>query len=148
MGQPLPLGPRSKGQDVHVLIVQNRTVLETITAVRSFEITPKMKKLVEGYLGESTNRYDDVYDGVEGKFDVDEESKDIHVLRRAIIDRARRRVAGVIFNIKVTIDMPNGDRPRILIPNVSWGELPATVSERTAYVRGSFDYGASDYVLI
>lgn len=134
---------RLKGQDTQVLLVQNGTVLDTITDVKDLEITLKFDRLQEGYLGETTDRYDEIFRGAQGKTKLHYENTDVFDLIALIIDRARRRQAGVKVNIKTTLNFPNGQRRRIIVPDVAFGDIPLGWGAREAYGSVDLDFGAS-----
>ena len=61
-----------------------------------------------------------------------------------ILDRAKRRTPGAIVNIKATLNFPNGDRPRVIINDVFFGELPINFGGRGDYGTFSVTFAASD----
>jgi len=139
---------RIKGQEVEILLLLNGEPLATLFDVRSFEVTLQQEILSEGYLGETTNRRDSIFRGVRGRFEAHVESDDFLNFFSQIVDKSRRRVAGTVVNIKVTLNFPNGDRPRILIPDVEFGDLPLSFGSRSDYGTVSVDFEASEYSVI
>jgi len=135
---------RIKGQEVEVLIVLNGQVQNTITDVRSFEVGFQMEILKEGYLGETTDRRDDIFRGTRGKIDLHYENKDVFGLIMAIVDRARRQSPGTKVNIKATLRFPNGDRPRVIIKDVYFGEIPLAFGSRSDYGTLGLEFEAAD----
>ena len=69
-------------------------VQDTITDVKSFDMTWLLEIIKQGYLRETTERRDEVYHGVKGKLSFNFENQQILALARSIIDRARTRVPG------------------------------------------------------
>lgn len=124
---------RIKGQETEVLLVVGGVVQETITDIRNFEMTYQFEIKKEGYLGESTDRRDEVFMGIAARAEYHFENQDIFNLIQSVQDRAQRRVPGVKINVKTTLNFPNGDRPRVLIPNVFFGNLPMNFPGRTEY---------------
>lgn len=139
---------RIKGQEVEICIVSGNTPLETITDIRSFELTAQLEILREGYLGETTDRRDEIYKGVKGRMELHFENDDIVALTRQIIDRARRREPGLKINIKATLVFGNGDRPRINIPNAFFDAIPMNFSGRGEYGVVTLDFEAEDYSVV
>ena len=135
---------RIKGQEVEVLIVAKGVPLTTISDIRSFEVTAKLDKKEEGYLGEKTNRYDEIFNGLDGRMDLHIENQDIFNLMVTVIDRARRREPGAKINIKATLNFPNGQRPRVLMNDVFFGNIPLSVGGRGDYGAVSLDFSCSD----
>lgn len=139
---------RIKGQEVEVLIVANGTVQDTITDVRSFEIGLKLDVLQEGYLGEKTDRYDEIFRGVRGRMELHFENSDIFDLFKTIVDRAKRRTPGAQINIKASFAFPNGERPRVILKDVFFGEIPMSFGSRSDYGAVTLDFQGSDYSVL
>lgn len=139
---------RIKGQEVEVLISVGNVPQTTITDIRSFELTFQLEKKSEGYLGETSNRKDEVFNGIQGKIELHYENEDVLNLVKAIVDRAQRRTPGTKINIKATLNFPNGDRPRILLSDVSFGEIPMSFGSRTDYGTMSLDFEGTEYTVI
>jgi len=135
---------RIKGQEVEVLIIADGAPQMNITTVKSFEFTYQMEVASEGYLGETTNRRDSVYKGISGKMELHIENQTILTLANTIIDKARRRIPGAQINIKATLNFPNGQRPRIIISDAEFGELPFNFGSRTDYLAVTVNFEAAD----
>lgn len=131
---------RVKGQEVQVLIVDDKIVQDTITAIKNFEVTFQLEILKEGYLNEVSDRRDEIYRGMVGKMDIHIETKAVFSLIESIVGRAIRRTPGKVINIKATLNMPNGDRPRIMIPNVFFGDIPVGFGDRAQYGAMTLSY--------
>lgn len=136
------MAQRIKGQEVQVLLVQNGVPLDSITAIRDFEFNYQLEIKSEGYLGETANRKDTVYNGIAGKMSMHFESKSVFTLFQSIVDTARRRTPGTKINIKATLAFPNGDRVRVIIPDAQFGEIPVSFGGRTEYGMASLTYEA------
>lgn len=134
---------RLKGQETQVLLVQNGKVLDTITDVKDLEIQLLLELLQEGYLGETTDRFDEIFKGAKARMTIHYETPDVFDLIALIIDRARRRQSGIKVNVKTTLNFPNGKRRRVVIPDVSFGNIPAGWGSRDAYADVKFEFGAS-----
>ena len=140
--------PRIRGQEVEVLLLVDGTIQDTITDVRSFEVAAKLEIQEEGYLGEKTNRYDEIFKGIRGRMEMHFENKDILTLMKSIINRAKRRTPGTQINVKATLNFPNGDRPRVLINNAFFGEIPLNFASRSDYGTASLEFQAEDLSII
>jgi hypothetical protein len=137
---------RIRGQEVSIRISRNANVESTITAVKDFTVQLDMATLDEGYLGETTMRKDDIFNGVSGSFTIDHESQDILVFMDFIKQRAQRRIPVNQSRANATgrFTFPNGDVPRLLIPDMKFDAIPISVPGRNAYVNSSFSYKAED----
>lgn len=140
---------RIKGQEVELLLVENNVPLSTINDVKSFEMTAQLEILKEGYLGETTDRRDTVYRGYHGKMELHFENRDILDFIRRIIDKARRRTPGARINVKATFVFPEGgDRVRVLLKDLSFGEAPINFPGRADFGTISLDFEGEDFNLI
>lgn len=139
---------RIKGQEVELVIVEDNEPLTTISDIRSASITGSLEVLTEGYLGETTDRRDDIYRGFSGDLEVHFENRDILDFARRLIDRARRREPGVTINIKMTLQFPNGQRVRVVLKDVFFGEIPIGFPSRSDYGTVSLSFEGSDFSVI
>ena len=135
---------RIKGQEVEVALVINNRAVTTVTAVRSFSFTFKQEIKEEGYLGETTNRYDSIFNGIEGELEFHQSEPDVFTTIQAIVDKARRRTPGVQINVKATLNFPVGTRRRVMIPNVEFGAIPVNFGSRADYGASTLSFGASE----
>lgn len=142
------MAQRAKGNEVELVIVRDGQPVRSITAIQSFEMTPMLETLSEGYLGETTERKDEIYKGVQGRFECHLETADVFELEAAVVDRATRRTPGTVINIKATIRFPNGDRARVLIPNIFIGQPALRVASRQDYLAKSIEFVAEGYSVI
>lgn len=138
------MSSRIKGQSTQILIVVNGVVQKTITAVKSFSFSYEMKPDSQGYIGETTDRKDSTFTGVKFDLDCHHESKDILALADVIVNKARGRAPGTRINIKTSFDYPDGDRARVIIPDVEFDTIPVNVGSRTDYVQTKFSGAASE----
>ena len=135
---------RIRGQEVETLVVVAGQTVDSIAAIKSIDIDFQLDLLEEAYLGETTNRYDSIFKGVKGKAETHFSDRGVFAFTRAIIDKARRRVGGLTINIKTTFNFANGDRARVLLPNVEFGTIPFKTGSRSDYVTMSLDFACSD----
>lgn len=136
---------RIKGQEVELLLVENNVPLTSIADVRSFEMAAQLEILSEGYLGETTDRRDSIYKGYRGRMEVHFENKAVLDLMRRLVDKARKRSAGARINAKVTLAFPGGDRVRLLLQDLEFGEIPLAFGSRSDYGTISLDFEGADY---
>lgn len=142
------MAQRIKGQSVEIILVSGGTPLTNITDIRSFEMSFQTEILKEGYLGETTDRRDSIFRGVSARMSLHVENQDILSLFTQIIDKARQRVPGFQINVKVTLAFPNGQRPRVIIPDVEFGELPFNFGSRSDYGEVTLTMEASQASVI
>ncbi len=124
---------RIKGQDLEVALLVGSVQQAAFTDVRSFECTPQIEQIQEGYLGETTDRYDDVFKGVSLSMEVHLESQDAFDFWTSVLQRAQRRDPTTTINIKATLNFPNGEKPRLVFKDVYFGPIPLSFSGRSEY---------------
>lgn len=138
------MGQRIKGQEVEVTLILDGQPQDSINAVKSASIEFKMDLKEEGFLGETTNRYDDVFNGVKGDITLQYDTPAVFNVISSIINRARRRTPGVKINIKMVLSFPSGQRARVVLRDVSFGAIPLDFGARTDYGSIKLDYACSD----
>jgi hypothetical protein len=140
--------PRIKGQEVELIFVENNQPRPTMVDVKSFEMSAQLEILKEGYLGETTDRRDSVYRGYSGKVEIHFENRQILDFTRRLVDKARRRTAGTQINCKATLNFPGGDRVRIVLKDLSFGEVPLAFGGRADFGTISLDFEGEDYQIV
>jgi len=141
---------RLRGQEVTVRLAQDGRILAEITAIKNLEVTFQFKKMEEGYLGERTQRHDDVFDGVSGSFTLHPEGDQALKLIDFLMQRTQRRVpAGQgVINITATYNFPNGSRPRVLIPDIKFDPIKLGTGGRDEYVAVDISFAADTAKII
>lgn len=121
--------------------MQLRTTLggviqRTFTAIENFTWTVFSEILQKGYAGETADRYDTIYKGTGFDFNLDPEDAAIMDLIQAIADRGARRGAAAANQLNITFvaNFPNGQRPRVIIPDISIADPSLGFANRDAYV--------------
>ena len=140
---------RIRGEEVELILLVDGSPRDNFSFIRSTEITFKSELKEEGYLNETTQRYDTIFNGISGKAEAHFDSPEVLTIIRLAVDKARRRTPGTRFNIKQTLNFPSGRRARIIIPDIEFGPLPIKFGGRASYGEFSLDYAASNaYSLI
>lgn len=134
---------RVKGQEIQLFMTQNGQTLAQLDSIQDTEVTIKLRILEEGYVGETSQRYDDVFDGFAANLTAHMTTGAVYDIVQAIIDRARRRVPGTVFNLKMSVQFPNGERKRVMISNLFFGEIPNAVPKRDQYASIKFTVAAT-----
>lgn len=116
-----------------------------LTDIQSFNAELQTEIKSQGYLGEKTNRKDEIFNGVKFDFEMHAHSPDFFDFQAAIIDRAKRTTPDVIFNISGIFSFPSGDVRKLILPDVKFGPMPINVPERGDYVKMKFEGECDDY---
>lgn len=127
------MSARIKGQEVSLLFVANGTPLATVTGFKSCEFEFMLDRLQEGYLGETSDRFDDILKGLRISAELHVENQDVFLFLQQVIDRATRRNANVKINLQATLNFPNGDRPKLYANDLFFGAIPLTFGGRADY---------------
>lgn len=139
----MSVAQRVKGQEVTVLFVRGGNLEDTLTDTSDFEFEPKIELKEQGYLGEKSNRHDEIFNGAKftGTLHLHEQSW--FTYQSAIISRAQRVTPDVVFNISAVMQFPNGQTPTVLLPDVHFGAQPISIRSRGDYLSVKIE-GASD----
>jgi len=136
------------GQQVTVRLTRDNELLNEITAIKDFNFEMRTRILSEGYLGETANRQDEIFEEVGGSFTVHPEGTDVLDLQRKIFERASRRIAGAtVISATFRTVFPDGSVARITIPDMKFDPIPFNPGARDGYVSMTFTYKASSYIL-
>ncbi len=139
------MGQRVKGQEVELQIVSPAGREESLGDVVSATIEFQLDILTQGLLNETADRRDDIFRGLRLEMEVQLERGDFTNFINRVKDRAQRRVpASEQFNALMTLEMPNGDRPRVSVDDLFFGSLPIAVGGRDEYVTVRIEAEASE----
>ena len=136
---------RVKGQEASIIIVSGGVQQDTLTDIHNFNIEFEGEIKSQGYLGEKTNRKDDVYNGVKFDFEMHSHSQDWLSFVIAIHDRMKRNNPTLVVNLTVSLLYPNLDNPSIFLPDAKFGPLPVGLPGRVEYVNKKVQGECDDY---
>lgn len=137
----MAIAQRIKGQEVHIEVLVDSVPVATFSDIRNFNATPKFDKKEEEYLGETSKRYDEVFNGVDFDMEVNFHDRGVLDFVNTIYERAIRRVPGTVVNIKATLQFPNGESPRVVMQNCFFSDMPVGFGSRSDY--GTFKLSGS-----
>jgi len=138
---------RLKGQEIELVITSGGVLQDTLTDIHNFNVEFESEIKSQGYLGEKTNRKDDVYNGVKFDFEMHTHSQDWLRLIIAIHDRQKRNTPNLVINIGAVLFYPNGDEPSIYIPDAKFGPQAVSTPSRTDYANKKLSGEADDFSL-
>lgn len=138
--------PRLKGQEIELQFIKDGSVQEAIQNIGSFNWTEKLEKKEDGFLGETTNRYDDIYNGCDLDFEM-QISNGLWVdVQAAIIARARRESPATEFNLVVSQFYANGDTVVLTFKDLRFGAQPQSTGSRADFVKIKIDASCSEVI--
>ena len=142
------MGIRLKGQEVDVVVMKNGVDNRTLSEIRSFNCELKLNLMEEGYLGQTTDQYDDLFTGVKFDMEMHISKADAFTLGFDIVDRSRNRgrnpAANYQFNVKASFQFSDGTRVRILFKDLFFEGIPINVGGRGEYVTLKLSGGCSE----
>lgn len=135
---------RIKGQEVSLIITSGGDFLDELTDITDFNATFKLRKLEQGYLGQTSNQYDEIFDGADLTFGLHLHTGSmLSDFIPNIIKRAKRELPDLIINITALLAFPEGDR-RVFFPDVKFGPLTQQIGSRGDYMKIGCDMSCSD----
>lgn len=140
---------RVRGAEVQFRLTRNGVLEKTLTAVKSFSFEAMIEVKQEGYIGETNDRFDDIYKGCSGNVVFHPKSQDAWTLLGFVRDRASRRSpqADHRINVKFVASLPDGTRPSITIPDVKFENIPLNAPARDQYVEMTLSFKADDFII-
>lgn len=139
------MAQRLKGQEVSITVMKDGVAVTSLSDIRNFTLTPNFDRLTEGYLGETTDRYDEMYKGISFELEAHLEEPGFVDFIEAVRDRARRRIPDTKINIFATLNFPNGQRVRIVLQNCFFADMPFNVGSRQDYGSVKLSGAAEDF---
>lgn len=125
---------RAKGQEVSLAIVRDAVLEDTLVNIQDFEVTDMLEVISKGYLGEKTERKDNIYKGVKFKMTLHLHAQDWFPFRASVIATSQQATPDSSINLAGVLNFPNGDAPNFSINGAKLGELPMNVPARGDYV--------------
>lgn len=139
---------RIKGQEVSIIITRDGNPEQELVDIKSCEFTAEFEIKDEGYLGEKTNRKDEVFNGVKGSLELHIHSGDIFDFMQAVKDRAQRNTPDLVFNIAGIFAFPSGELRTATIPDVKFGAIPISTNARGDYTSVKLEFASEDYTVV
>jgi len=127
--------------------VQDSVLQDALTDVQDFNSEAELEIKSQGYLGEKSNRKDEIYNGVKFDLSLHMHTQDPFLFQFNIVQRAKRITPDTLFNISGVFSFPGGDQPVFLYPDAKFGSQPLAVSSRGDYVKLKISGECDDYDL-
>lgn len=131
---------RIRGQESQILIVRDSVLETSLTDIRNFSFEHMLEIQSQGYLGEKSERKDEIYKGVRGSLELHLHNQEFIAFEQAIIDRAQRNTPDLLFNITSVLSFPNGQTPTAVFPDVKFGAIPHEFPDRAEYVSLKLEF--------
>jgi len=140
---------RIKGQEVFLSIIADGSLQTRIDTIQSADFEFELDLLEENYLGETSTRYDSIYNGVMVTVEGHATNAQFLELTQAIIQRASRR-AGAASRIDIagSFAFPNGEFPTITVEDLFFESVPVNTGARDEYVTFTFTAKGADFQIL
>lgn len=140
---------RIKGQETVVTVMLDGQLQARIDSISDAEVTFELEILEEGYLGETANRFDSIFNGMTIRAVGHLTNIQLIELANAIVQRAQRRAGGAVrIDMALSLVFPGGDLITIAIPDVQFQSIPVADGGREEYVQWTLEAKASEFELI
>lgn len=134
---------RLQGQDVSIRFVKSGTVIGEVTAIGSMNSTVDIEIKQDAFLGEATDRFDNVVHGYSGDAEFQLEGAAWVAMQESVIARADRSEPDLVFNVIETEIHPNGDTVITTFMDVAFGAQAKSVASRGDFVKIKLDWKCS-----
>jgi hypothetical protein len=138
---------RVKGQETTVIVVANGVVQSTLNDVSNFNAELDFEVISKGYLGQTTNLKDMIFNGAKFDLELNTYTQDWTTLVSVIKALAQRTAPNNVVNITGVMEYPNGDTPSMLFSNCQFGPIPVNFAARNEYVKHKFSGETSDVII-
>lgn len=140
---------RVKGQEAYVVIMRDGDPQITIDSVSSLEVEFMMEILEEGYLGETSNRFDSIYNGMRVKIEGHCNSEAYLELAQAIKEKAQYRAGSTVrIDVVASYAFQNGDFPSLVLQDVHFDAIPFSIDSRQSFQSFSLEGKCSEFTKI
>jgi hypothetical protein len=135
---------RIKSDDCRLNFTGPSGAEEAFGNIQSFELELDLEILRERYVGETADRFDELFKGVNGRAELHLSTKQYFQFTQRVQDRAQRRTAASgKFTATASYTFADGTRARIVVDDIFWGKLPLKTPGGGGYVTASVEFGAS-----
>lgn len=136
---------RIKGQEVVIRLTRQGRFEGQVTAIRDFSLQLDLQTIQQGYLGETSDRFDDVVNGCSGSLTLNAEGPEVFRLIDFIVRRAQRQIAAgedVVISATFRFNFPDGRRARMAVRDMKFDAIPINAASRQDYVGISLPFKA------
>jgi hypothetical protein len=137
------MGDRIKGQELSIRVVDNGNLVTSLDSISSFNEEMKSEIKEDGFLGENTNRFDDIHNGYGGDFEFQFRRADWVEFQLRVEARQTRKNPNIVFNVVRTDLYPDGSSTIFTYLDVKWGAMTSGVGSRGDFVKGKTSFACS-----
>jgi hypothetical protein len=138
------MGDRLKGQEVSIRVIDSGTMVASLDSITSFNEEMKSEIKEDGFLGEVANRFDDIFNGFGGDFEIHVRRSDYVNFQKRVKERQQRKVVTRVFNVVRTDLYPDGTSTVFTYIDVKWGAMSTSAGSRTDFVKMKTSFACSE----
>lgn len=135
---------RLKGQEVYIYLLVNGQQVSSISAFGSMSDSTEFEIKEDGFLGDKTDRFDNVKKGYTIDFEIQLTTADWIDFETAIDQKATRIAPANVFNIVRVDNYSDGSNILYTYKDVSFGPIAKSTPSRTDFVKVKFQGKCSD----
>ena len=135
---------RLRGQEMSIRVINSGSLITELNSIGAFNDEAKLELKEDGFLGEPVNRFDEIFNGFGGDFEMQVTTAKWVEFQQAVIARAKRETPAVTFNVVRTDFYSNGETAVFTYLDVKWGAMPTSVGGRADYVKVKAQFACSD----
>ena len=137
---------RLKGQNTVISILKDGELQARIDSITSTEVTFEMEILTDDFLGDTSERYDTVYNGYSVSIEAQMSNAQIIDLSDSIVNRARNRTGGVSrIDVATTFFFDEGDVRTFSLIDLQFESIPFSSGGRKDFTTVKLSAKGSDY---
>jgi len=140
----MALSPRLRGQEVQFQVTAGGVLSDAFNAVADFNDTLLFEKSTQGFLGESTDRKDFMFHGVDGNFSAQVQNANWMRFQTTLKGIAQRTTPDVKVNLIRTDFYSDGSTATRKYVDCKFGASPTAVPSRADFVKVTFDFSCAD----
>jgi hypothetical protein len=135
------------GGDTTIRVLSAGNLVEELQFVTSFGSSANFQIIEAGKLGETTQRFDMVFNGYSGDFEFQVERASWERFIQAL-ERKARRLEVLVVNVLTTALFPDGSTNVGTFPDVAFGPFTEMVSSRADFVKYKTSFSSSEKVVL
>lgn len=118
--------------------------ISEINSISTFNDTADIETKSDGFLGETANRFAEIFNGHGGDLEFQVNKASWIDLKNAIIAKAKNQTPDVVFNV-VRLDLfSDGSSITHSYMDVHWGAIPTNVPSRGDFVKVKLEFKCTD----
>ena len=142
------MAERLKGQECIVRFIKQGQIVQELVDVKNVEVEYMMDILEDGFVGETTDRYDDVYKGMSGSMTIQIEDATVYNFIIDIINRARRKVPMFQVDLLGVFQFSNGTTSKRLLADLRFGPFRESNGGREHFITIDMTFKCSEFQTI